>query len=410
MSFYFRLLALFTISFVLSFIWIKKKPSKLSGLKVSENKRFLVTENDEPFFWLGDTGWKLFVNLNRNETIRYFEDRYSKGYNVIQTHLLPSDITQTNRNGDRPFIDFDPTQLNDAYWQHIDFVVNTADEYGLYLALLPAWARTYVEKEHGIPRNKIFTDNPEAAYQYAKLLGERYKGFKNIIWILGGDTWGNQDDVYDSMALGITESFADGKADQVLISFHPQGGTYKPPATSSAEFYHSKEWLDFNMIQSGHKIGNRNFERIQQDYQMELVKPTLESEPCYEYHPVMHQFKNGVFNAWHLRRRAYWSILAGGFGFTYGGNGIWQMATEEDKGKSTHFNYFWYEALDFEGGNDMRHVRNLFESRPFIDPERLPDQRLIISQNEAVNFHIQCARAKDFSYIIVYSTSGGSFE
>ena len=29
-------------------------------LKVSENKRFLVTADGQPFFWLGDTAWELF--------------------------------------------------------------------------------------------------------------------------------------------------------------------------------------------------------------------------------------------------------------------------------------------------------------------------------------------------------------
>jgi hypothetical protein len=32
----------------------------LPKLKISENKRFLVTESGEPFFYLGDTAWELF--------------------------------------------------------------------------------------------------------------------------------------------------------------------------------------------------------------------------------------------------------------------------------------------------------------------------------------------------------------
>ena len=32
-------------------------PAATPGLKVSENKRFLVTTDGKPFFYLGDTTW-----------------------------------------------------------------------------------------------------------------------------------------------------------------------------------------------------------------------------------------------------------------------------------------------------------------------------------------------------------------
>jgi len=43
----------------------------LPALKVSGNQRFLVDEKDNPFFWLGDTGWLLFSKLNREEDENY---------------------------------------------------------------------------------------------------------------------------------------------------------------------------------------------------------------------------------------------------------------------------------------------------------------------------------------------------
>ena len=44
-------------------------------LKVSENKRFLVTEDGQPFFYLGDTAWELFHRLNREEADAYLRER-----------------------------------------------------------------------------------------------------------------------------------------------------------------------------------------------------------------------------------------------------------------------------------------------------------------------------------------------
>jgi hypothetical protein len=53
-------------------------------LKVSDNHRFLVHENGQPFFWLGDTAWELFHRLNREEAERYLQNRAEKGYTIIQ--------------------------------------------------------------------------------------------------------------------------------------------------------------------------------------------------------------------------------------------------------------------------------------------------------------------------------------
>ena len=47
----------------------------LPRLKVSDNKRFLVTADGQPFFWLGYTTWELFHRLNREEAIQIFEEQ-----------------------------------------------------------------------------------------------------------------------------------------------------------------------------------------------------------------------------------------------------------------------------------------------------------------------------------------------
>ncbi len=385
---------------------IQKDNDRLTSLQVSESGRFLVKENGDPFFWLGDTGWRLFSNLTREESVRYLEDRKAKGFTVIQCQLLPVNPDLENAYGHRPFHERDVRQPIEEYWDHVAYVLEKAGETGLYMAVLPAWARTYIEDRLGNPEYKLFTNDPQGAYDYGYYLGRRFMDMDHLIWVLGGDSWGTKDSIYNRMAQGITDGYRDGDGDRVLMSYHPKGGTYRPPATSSGEFYHDMEWMDFNMIQSGHRIGNRNFEKITEDYNRLPVKPTLESEPCYEHHPVRHDFKNGEFSAWHLRRRAYWAILAGSFGFTYGGNGIWQMSTPERPGRESHFNYYWYQALDHEGGKQMVHVRNLFESRPYIDPQRMPDQGIIFSQQDTVDGHVQCARAGDYSYWIIYVTNG----
>ena len=92
------ILALTTMSF---------RYQKMLRLSVSKNHRYLVKENGEPFFWLGDTGWALFQNLNREEAQKYLKDRRDKRFTVIQTHILPWNISDTNAYANAPFINND---------------------------------------------------------------------------------------------------------------------------------------------------------------------------------------------------------------------------------------------------------------------------------------------------------------
>ena len=60
----------------------------LPRLKVSENKRYLVTEDGKPFFWLGDTAWELFHRLDRRDAEAYLKNRAEKGFTVVQAVAL----------------------------------------------------------------------------------------------------------------------------------------------------------------------------------------------------------------------------------------------------------------------------------------------------------------------------------
>ncbi|MBE0656635.1 MAG: DUF4038 domain-containing protein, partial [Bryobacteraceae bacterium] len=67
---------------------VSAQSAPLPKLKVSENRRFLVTESGKPFFYLGDTAWELFHRLDREQATQYLEDRARKGFTVIQAVAL----------------------------------------------------------------------------------------------------------------------------------------------------------------------------------------------------------------------------------------------------------------------------------------------------------------------------------
>ena len=70
--------------FILTFTCLLLFTAATAQLKVSDNKRFLVTQDGKPFFWLGDTAWELFHRLTREEAELYLRNRANKKFTVIQ--------------------------------------------------------------------------------------------------------------------------------------------------------------------------------------------------------------------------------------------------------------------------------------------------------------------------------------
>src|SRR6516225_8636809 len=113
----------------------------LDRLHVSDNGRHLVHADGKPFFYLGDTAWELFHRLNREDTLRYLDDRASKGFTVIEAVALAEfgGLVEPNAYGQLPLKNNDPTKPNEAYFQHVDFVVKEAADRRLRIAMLPTW-------------------------------------------------------------------------------------------------------------------------------------------------------------------------------------------------------------------------------------------------------------------------------
>ncbi len=376
-----------------------ENPLKNGALKVSQNKRYLVHENEKPFFWLGDTAWELFHRLNREQAEIYLKRRAEQGFTVIQAVALAEfdGLHVPNPYGDLPLEFDDPNKPNEKYFQHVDYVINKAAEAGLYIGFLPTWGDKVFRGGWG-KGPEVFT--PENAKNYGKWLGNRYKDRKNIIWVLGGDRNPRHEadvNIWRAMARGIEEGIGNNKA---MMSFHPQ-----PNEESSAEWFHTDEWLDFNMFQNGHCRDKPVYDYISRVYNKMPTKPVIDAEPIYEDHPVCFNAKDlGVSNAYDIRKYAYLDLFAGAFGHTYGCHDIWQFYSPYREAVNNPHIY-WQEAMELPAANQMKFVRQLMESRPMLD--RVPDQSLIEENNLYVGERIQATRGNDYAFI--YSSAGKPF-
>ena len=379
-------------------------------LRVSENCRFLVKDDGRPFFYLGDTAWELFHRLNREEAARYLEDRARKGFTVIQAVALAEldGLNTPNPYGHCPLKDNDPARPalvegpDNDYWDHVDYIVNKAEQLGLFIGLLPTWGDKW-NKKWGIGP-EIFT--AQNAGVYGEWLGQRYRG-KPVIWILGGDR-PVENDTHKEIIRAMARGLRRGDGGEHLITLHPTGGR------GSAEWFHEEDWLDFNMRQNGHVVEFDRYPATRADYDRTPVKPVIDGEPIYEDHPVSFRAKDlGHSIAADVRRPLYWDLFGGAFGHTYGHHSVWQMWQPDRKPVNGPL-MPWYEAIDQPGAAQMQHGRRLLESRPFLN--RLPDDTVIVDAEVktavpgAGRYRFSATRDKDGTFAMVYVPVGRKFK
>jgi hypothetical protein len=158
------------------------------------------------------------------------------------------------------------------------------------------------------------------------------------------------------------------------------------------------------MSQTGHSQESKNYHFNIKNKALTPTRPHLDGEPRYEDHPnKFDPVKFGWMDDFDARQTAYWSMLSGAFGHTYGNHNIWQMYTEERKPVSwarTH----WKVALNHAGATQVGMMRRMFEKRPW---QRLvPDQGIILSGNpETVEYNVASV-SQDRDFLMVYLPYG----
>ncbi|MCH5241852.1 MAG: glycoside hydrolase family 140 protein [Muribaculaceae bacterium] len=380
------------------------KPWHHGPLGVSQNQRFLSHSDGEPFFWLGDTGWLLPERLDRDEAAYYLKRTAQDGFNVVQIQVLNA-VPSFNVYGAQSHLDGWNFSAIDSvpgygYWDHLDYIIDQAEKEGIYIGMVCIWGGL-VKAGHM---------DLKQAEAYGRFLADRYGDRPNIVWIIGGDIEGNiKQEVWEKLATTIRTHDSNH-----LMTFHPRG------RTTSARWFNSRPWLDFNMFQSGHRrygqrMGNKDYpipDGTEEDSWMYVdsatrvlpMKPVLDGEPSYEDIPQgLHDPLEPKWTDKDMRRYAYWSVFAGSCGHTYGHNSIMQFIRPGIEGA-----YFadgdskpWWKALDDPGRGQMKYLKELILTFPYY--ERVPDS-LILKNNGIKYNRLLATRGAD--YLLVYNHTG----
>ncbi|MGW8315243.1 MAG: glycoside hydrolase family 140 protein [Bacteroidales bacterium] len=383
---------------------LPETPSRIQKLSIADNGHYFQNENGDPFFWLGDTGWLLLKKLNREDAAYYLENRARKGFNVIQVMVIHDLKNCTNYYGDsavmmndisRPLVtggnDPEDEEAYD-YWDHLDYVVDLAAGYGLYMALVPIWGSN-------VKSNPV---TPEQATSYGTWLADRYRDRNNVIWLNGGDILGSDSTAFWDALGHALKSTAPGH----LVTFHPFG------RTQSSTWFNRATWLDFNMFQSGHRrydqddtelgYGEDNWRYVQSDYRLMPVRPTLDGEPSYENIPEgLHDTTQPLWDDADVRRYAYWSVFSGACGFTYGHREVMQFFRPGTDNPAYGATLPWKEALEAPGASQLIHLKNLMDSIPLF--QLVPDQSLVAGAQGDKYEYIAACRGDHFAFLYTYT-------
>lgn len=367
--------------------------------KLTVQGRYLKRDG-QPFFYLGDTAWLLFHALTDEQAYVYLKNRAVRGFTVIQAVAVMQQFG-LDKDKNHPYQNDDPRVVDEQspYWDRVDRYITMARALGLYVALLPTW---------GIVVRKNDLTAQDAA-PYAAFMAKRFGHHENLIWVVGGDCMGSDHgDYWNAFGAALKAACPDR-----LITYHTFGRTL------SADFFADAPWLDFDMFQSGHRdysqvvlhawddvtaadysYGEDNWRYVRRAYAL-TNRPVLDGEPSYENIPHgLHDPTQPRWTAHDVRRYAWWSVLEGACGFTFGHNAIMQFWPDGQDGSSYGCTDLWPDAICHEGASGVVHLKNLLEEFAWQQGEACHD-RVILHDGERYS-RIAAFAGQDFALFYTF--------
>ncbi|KAF4901976.1 hypothetical protein CGCF415_v009484 [Colletotrichum fructicola] len=404
-------------------------------ISASPDRRYLYqTKTGRPFFWIADTNWELFHKLNKTDVDIYLSDRAAKGFNVIQAVVLSKYNVTTIPNfyGHLAIDNANVTQPNLQYFEHVDWIVTRAAEYGILICFVPTWGRYVNWGWYGTTGYKLF--NEDTAEWFGRFLGNRYPGIPKM---MGGDSngfWANnvpqaraawREDpesdpkshlgpiedtrsIWAAMMRGFIEEEAKMGYD-AFVTFQPTSPWIADPPTPLPYGHNyingSLGSLSMDAVQSGHESpdpmgvdsaftvlrpwdSRKNYENIIQ-MRNEFSGPVMDVENHYEGAHDSFNTSKRVWNESDVRHGFYPAVFSGACGITFGSLPVQQSYENISLiAGPEHYmppqlglseNASWHEALDWPGASQTGYVGHLLADLTDSQFKKITPARELIS-------------------------------
>ena len=103
-----------------------------------------------------------------------------------------------------------------------------------------------------------------------------------------------------------------------------------------------------------------------------------------------------------VRQAAYYAMLCGAMGHTYGCRDAWSFHVPSDQPPNRDIDTHWRDAIRFSAAQQLRHLRRLFTDHPWYALVPDQDNSLVVHGSWEANFRIQGALSEDGRYAVVY--------
>lgn len=302
-------------------------------LVASADRRGLRTSDGTAFHYVADTAWLALAKLDQAGFRALLDARRAQGFNTVQVSVLDFLHRSDSRNayGDEPFVGgtdlsrpkvaggrtTNPSSADYDYWDHVDWAIDQAAARGMQLNLVPSWYGYQGEDWRG----HVTSGNAAA---YGTFLGKRLGGKKNIMWLLGGDNNPSGDD--DRVRSGLD------RGDKTLATNRMGAAIRAAEPVRHLMSYHAKRgvasWRDFD-DSSWHTYSSAyarelTYETVGASYgRTSPVRPVVMTEAWYDA-----RTRDPVLDRQRLRAQAYWTFLAGGVGYAYGHQSVWDLDSD----------------------------------------------------------------------------------
>jgi hypothetical protein len=326
-------------------------------LKVSDNRRYLVDQNNIPFMIVGDVPQAMVGMISPADAAGFLDDRQSHGFNSMWIDVLVAGPYYSEAredggsydgilpftgylSGGKDLAHYDLTKPNEAYFAQVDRTLRLAADHGMVVFLSP------IETGQWLPT--LRNNGPAAARAYGQYLGNRYKGFDNIIWLSGNDfsSWNTPGD--DAVVRGVAEGI------KSVDSRHLQTAEMNVWTSST---YDDPTWAPIASINSTYTYSPTYLQMLH-SYNEAPTAPTFLLEGEYDLVDNGKPVDYGTPSL--LRRQGYWTMLSGGKGQLYG-NGYTDL-----------FMSGWKFYVDTVGVVQLMLWHGFFTSLPWQD--LVPDQ------------------------------------
>jgi hypothetical protein len=293
-------------------------PAQGQLITLSTNGKYLVSGiTGKPVFLVGDDAFDLAVMLDSADVTTYLSDRASRGFNAIWVTTVDNGY-QTNPPmnffGASPFDGPDFTNEDPTYWANVDSVVTQASNLGITVFLQPFFVGNGSEAGY---QTSLLAASAATLQSYGTFLGNRYKGYNNIVWLLGGDSIPSHGGVYSQLnILGAAIAAADPNHLMTLEGCQQCATNgYNSVAAFQAAGLAVPSWLSLNWAYPQYTT---TVAASQNAYTQTPFLPPLAGENFYEL--------TAGFTEAQLRFEIWSEVLSGTYlGRIFGNGAIWNF-------------------------------------------------------------------------------------